>query len=70
MSKAENLRQEILAQVADYYKLTHSNTEFEAGKSKVQYAGRVYDELELQNLVGAALDFWLTAVRPQHVLNQ
>jgi CDP-6-deoxy-D-xylo-4-hexulose-3-dehydrase len=61
MSKVENLRQEILAQVADYYKLAHSDREFEAGKSRVQYAGRVYDERELQNLVGAALDFWLTA---------
>ena len=61
MSKAENLRQEILAQVADYDRLTHSDKDFEAGKSRVQYAGRVYDERELQNLVGAALDFWLTA---------
>jgi CDP-6-deoxy-D-xylo-4-hexulose-3-dehydrase len=61
MSKVENLRQEILAQVADYYRLTHSDKDFEAGKSRVQYAGRVYDERELQNLVGAALDFWLTA---------
>ncbi len=59
MSKVEDLRQEILAQVADYYKLTHSDKDFEAGKSRVQYAGRVYDERELQNLVSAALIFGL-----------
>lgn len=61
MSKVESLRQEILAHVAEYYRLKHSDKSFEAGKSRVQYAGRVYDEHELQNLVDAALDFWLTA---------
>lgn len=61
MSKVESLRQEILAHVADYYRLKHADKSFEAGKSRVHYAGRVYDEHELQNLVDAALDFWLTA---------
>ena len=33
---------------------------FDAGKSVVPYAGRVYDEREVQAAVRASLDFWLT----------
>jgi len=61
MKSAKDLRQEILAQVADYYLIAHQNQAFVPGESRVNYAGRVYDADELQNLVGAALDFWLTA---------
>ena len=61
MTDADHLRQSILAQVADYYNLAHKNQDFVAGESRVHYAGRVYDAEELQSLVGAALDFWLTA---------
>ncbi len=61
MTEADRLRQSILAQVADYYEIAHKNKEFTPGESRVHYAGRVYDADELQSLVGAALDFWLTA---------
>ena len=61
MTDSEALRQSILAQVGEYYKQVHNNQPFVAGKSRVQYAGRVFDEKELQNLVSSALDFWLTA---------
>ncbi len=61
MIDADQLRQSILAQVADYYDIVHKNKTFLAGESRVQYAGRVFDACELQSLVGAALDFWLTA---------
>lgn len=36
---------------------------FFPGKSRIHYAGRVFDEKEMQNLVDASLDFWLTAGR-------
>ncbi|MGB3716014.1 MAG: lipopolysaccharide biosynthesis protein RfbH [Candidatus Promineifilaceae bacterium] len=61
MKRSEHLRQSILAQVAEYYNETFQDREFIPGKSRVHYAGRVFDALELQNAVGAALDFWLTA---------
>jgi CDP-6-deoxy-D-xylo-4-hexulose-3-dehydrase len=61
MTKAEDLRQAILAQVADYYQKVHWNPDFVPGESRVNYAGRVYDAQELQNAVSAVLDFWLTA---------
>jgi CDP-6-deoxy-D-xylo-4-hexulose-3-dehydrase len=61
MIDAETLRQNILAQVADYYEQVHAQRPFVPGESKVQYAGRVYDAHEMQNMVSAVLDFWLTA---------
>jgi len=51
----------ILRKVACFY---HSHKEvFIPGKSEILYAGRIYDEQELINLVDASLDFWLTAGR-------
>jgi CDP-6-deoxy-D-xylo-4-hexulose-3-dehydrase len=61
MNEAEELRQSILAQVAEYYRKVHAIRPFEPGKSTVNYAGRVYDEEEMQHMVDAVLDFWLTA---------
>ncbi len=61
MSRAESLRRTILEQVADYYRLVHEDKEFVPGESMVHYAGRVFDENEMTNMVGSVLDFWLTA---------
>ncbi len=60
---AEELRKEILEKTAEYYRLVHQAKQeepFIPGKSRVNYAGRVFDEREMQNLVGASLEFWLT----------
>ncbi len=61
MDKREELRQSILAQVAEYYKESHAEKPFVPGQSTVHYAGRVFDASEMQNMVDAVLDFWLTA---------
>ncbi len=61
MPSAEGLRQSILAQIAEYYTLVHQEQPFIPGESRVQYAGRVFDAAEMQNMVSAVLDFWLTA---------
>ncbi len=62
MDKVTELKNSILAQVAEYYKLTHgAPVEFDENKSRVNYAGRVFDEREMLNLTEAALEFWLTA---------
>jgi len=53
-------KQEVLELVAKYYKENHQKKEYEPG-DRINYAGRVYDEEELCNLVDASLDFWLTA---------
>lgn len=59
-------REQIKALVAEYYHKFHApkqNEEFVAGTSRVNYAGRVYDEKEMVNLADSTLDFWLTAGR-------
>ena len=63
MMKAEELKQDILAKVAEYYRLVHQPAQqapFVPGQSRVNYAGRVFDERELVNLADSALEFWLT----------
>lgn len=63
MTKAEQLKQEILNKTKEYYELVHKpqqTKEFVAGESRVNYAGRVFDEIEMQYLVDSSLDFWLT----------
>lgn len=54
-------RQQILAEVAEYCREFHNQgKEFTPG-DRINYAGRMYDEKEMVNLVDSALDFWLTA---------
>jgi CDP-6-deoxy-D-xylo-4-hexulose-3-dehydrase len=59
----DDLKKEIFAKVTEYYQQAHAHKKFVAGESRVQYAGRVYDEREMVNMVDAVLDFWLTAGR-------
>lgn len=56
-------REEILAMVKEYCNNYHNQKKtFEAG-DRINYASRVYDAKEMENLVDSALDFWLTAGR-------
>ncbi len=59
-TEAEQLKQEILEKVRQYYELVHKPRQFVPYKTRVQYAGRVFAEQEMLNLVDSALDFWLT----------
>lgn len=64
MNKPEQLKTEIFAKIAEYYQLVHKpTTEFIPGKSRVAYAGRVFDEQEMLQLTDAVLEFWLTEGR-------
>ena len=65
MDEATTLRNEILTKVREYYSvaLDKSEDKFVPGKSRVNYAGRVFDDRELVQLVDSSLDFWLTAGR-------
>lgn len=53
------LKKHIFELIAEYHKLK-GGTAFVPGKTKVNYAGRVYDEKEMIAMVDAILDFWLT----------
>jgi CDP-6-deoxy-D-xylo-4-hexulose-3-dehydrase len=63
MSDHKQLRQEIIEKTIEYHQARFAPTEFIPGKSRVNYAGRVFDEKELTNAVHASLDFWLTEGR-------
>jgi CDP-6-deoxy-D-xylo-4-hexulose-3-dehydrase len=56
-------REQILELVRQYYQEKFASRPFEPGRDLVHYAGRVFDETELVNLVDASLDFFLTANR-------
>ena len=63
MTQQEKLKQEILQKTKEYYELVHKpvqDKKFVDGESRVNYAGRVFDETEMQYLVDSSLDFWLT----------
>ncbi|MCT7498984.1 lipopolysaccharide biosynthesis protein RfbH [Aliarcobacter cryaerophilus] len=63
MTQQEKLKQEILQKTKEYYELVHKPVQekkFVDGESRVNYAGRVFDETEMQYLVDSSLDFWLT----------
>jgi len=64
MKDKHDIRLEITRLVTEYYQAAFKNhPEFVPGKSPVHYAGRVFDETEMTNLVNASLDFWLTEGR-------
>ena len=56
----EQARQEILKLVSEYCKKYHRKSEYKDG-DRINYAGRIYDENEMTNLVDSSLEFWLTA---------
>jgi len=60
-----DLKKEILNKTKEYYRLVHDKkkTVSTPGKTKICYAGRVFDENEMVNLIDAALEFWLTEGR-------
>ncbi len=62
-NKAGELRTQILNLVAEYYTAAFPLGEFVPGETTVPVAGRVFGAREIQYLVDAALDFWLTAGR-------
>ncbi len=62
MTRKEELKAKILKLTREYYKEVHGKPqEFVAGKTRVNYGGRFFDDSEMVNLVDASLDFWLTA---------
>jgi CDP-6-deoxy-D-xylo-4-hexulose-3-dehydrase len=53
-------RKLVLNESVNWHTDRFSNTKFTPGKSRVNYAGRVFDSKEINNAVEASLDFWLT----------
>jgi CDP-6-deoxy-D-xylo-4-hexulose-3-dehydrase len=62
-NKEKQIRNEIFSLVKKFYCHKFKDKIFIPGKTPIRYAGRVFDEKEMINLVDSALDFWLTAGR-------
>lgn len=63
MRTEKEIRAEIFEKVTELYELRRGQAHFIPGKTRINYAGRVYDEKEMISLVDASLDFWLTTGR-------
>ncbi len=64
MTDRSDVRRRILDLVREYHEADRSTRgEFRPGRDAVNYGGRHYGAEELENLVDASLDFWLTAGR-------
>src|SRR5215475_10446595 len=61
--KADRLCQRILDLVSEYHDARFARQPFIPGITPVPVSGRVFDATEMQRLVEAALDFWLTTGR-------
>src|ERR1043165_9682994 len=70
MKSAADIKAEILRLTREFSQLSHQNNrpgyeansarKFIPGETVVPYAGRVFDENEVEAAVGSTLDFWLT----------
>lgn len=60
---ARQLRDEIRALVKQYYNVALAPPPFLAGETTVPVSGKVFDSTELEHLVEASLDAWLTTGR-------
>src|ERR1017187_6633358 len=58
--RAAQLRAQILDLVREYHDAAFAPGEFRPGETQIHFAGRVFDEREIVNLVDSSLEFWLT----------
>jgi CDP-6-deoxy-D-xylo-4-hexulose-3-dehydrase len=61
--RAEAIRSQIRALVAEYHEAAFEAVPFVAGKSSVPVSGRVFGANDVQHHVDSGLDFWLTTGR-------
>ena len=61
--RAEAIRAQIRALVAEYHEEAFAPSAFVPGQSAVPVSGRVFGANEVQHLVDSGLDFWLTTGR-------
>lgn len=63
MTRASELRAQILELVRDYHAEAFAPREFVPGLTPVPVSGKVFDDEEMTSLVDSGLDFWLTTGR-------
>lgn len=57
------LREQAIAAAVEYYKHAHADKKSFLAGDRIPYAGRIFDEKEIINLIDSSLDFWLTTGR-------
>ncbi len=57
--KEKILREKAIQAAIKHFKTKHAPKKFNSG-DRIPYAGRVFDEKEIANLIDSSLDFWLT----------
>jgi CDP-6-deoxy-D-xylo-4-hexulose-3-dehydrase len=62
-NKLETLRSEIASLVSEYAKEQYKDKPFQPGETVISPSGKLLGESELQNMVSASLDGWLTTGR-------
>tara|TARA_B110000503_G_C7135681_1_gene408680 strand:+ start:464 stop:1837 length:1374 start_codon:yes stop_codon:yes gene_type:complete len=62
-SKSNLLRQKIIELTSDYFDLVHTKKKFVPNETFIAASSKVLDKSDLNNLVDASLDLWLTAGR-------
>jgi len=63
MNTEAELREKIKKLTAEYYQVKFGQKKAFTPGDKISYAGRMFDEKEMVNLIDASLDFWLTTGR-------
>ena len=66
--KLENLRKEIADLITKYAKEKYKPASFVGGETVIPPSGKLVGEEELQNMVAASLDGWLTTGRDYYFL--
>ena len=59
----KDLRRQTIQAAIRYYEFKHKDKKAFASGDRIPYAGRVFNEKEITNLIDASLDFWLTTGR-------
>jgi len=59
----KDLREQAIQAAIRYYEFKHKDKKTFTPGDRIPYAGRVFDEKEISNLVDSSLDFWLTTGR-------
>jgi CDP-6-deoxy-D-xylo-4-hexulose-3-dehydrase len=60
---SDQLRQKICALIPEYFQAEFPSRPFVPGQTPVPVSGRVFDAEDIESLVNASLDFWLTTGR-------
>ncbi len=60
-NKENQLRKKAIAAAVQFQKARAKNKQAYRSGDRIPYAGRIYDEKEIANLIDASLEFWLTA---------